>query len=71
MEYVGISSFLFVTWYLTLSIRRDKKLYIPETIRKWVIVIFENERFFNQDVVTGMIKGFGARTVCTLQNGDR
>lgn len=37
---------------------RDKKFYKPETIRKWGIVIFENERFFNKDAVNNVINGF-------------
>lgn len=39
-------------------IRRDKKLYKTEPIKKWVVVIFETQRFFNQDAVADMIKGF-------------
>jgi len=52
-------------WYLTRSIRRDKKLFKAETIRKWVIVIFESGRFFNDDAVSSMISGFiqGAQSV--------
>lgn len=48
-----------------LGIRKDKKLYKPEIIKKWVIVIFESNRFFNDTTVADMISGFilGARGV--------
>jgi len=54
-----------LVWYLTRSIRRDKKLYKTEIIKKWVIVIFETERFFNDGAVSNMISGFiqGAQSV--------
>jgi len=45
--------------------RRDKTLFKPETIRKWVVVVFESERSFGYSVVENMVKGFvqGARSV--------
>lgn len=55
---------LFSIFFLIVS-RRDKTLFKPETIKKWVVVIFESERSFNSATVSDMVKGFvqGARSV--------
>jgi len=55
----------FLHIFFFCGIRKDKKLYKPETIKKWAIVIFESNRFFNDKTVADMISGFiqGARSV--------
>ena len=65
MEYVCPDNIPFLFYITFFVIRRDKKLYKPETIKKWVIVIFESNRFFNDKTVADMITGFiqGARSV--------
>ena len=47
--------------------RADKKFFRPSTIKKWVIVVYEGERRFNQDVAQQMATNFvsGARAVGT------
>jgi hypothetical protein len=63
MEYVS-DQLSFSPNFLIIC-RRDKTLFKPETIRKWVVVVFESERSFNTSVVGDMVKGFvqGARSV--------
>jgi eukaryotic translation initiation factor 2C len=47
--------------------RADKKFFRPSVIKKWVIVVYESERRFNQDVARQMAINFvsGARAVGT------
>jgi len=65
MEYVSVHTISRFSFTFPFGIRKDKKLYKPEVIKKWVIVIFESNRFFNDRTVADMISGFiqGARSV--------
>jgi eukaryotic translation initiation factor 2C len=51
----------------------DKKFFRPSVIKKWVIVVYESERRFNQDVARQMAINFvsGARAVgMTVQDSE-
>jgi hypothetical protein len=38
--------------------RRDKKFYRPATIKRWVVVIYERQARFKQDLATEMVQAF-------------
>jgi eukaryotic translation initiation factor 2C len=44
---------------------RDKKFYKPAPIRKWVVIIYERQARFRQDIATEMVQSFiqGAQSV--------
>ena len=43
---------------LTMTYRRDKKLFKPATVKTWVIVIYESQGRFRQDTARDMARGF-------------
>lgn len=51
--------------FLLFHFRRDKKLFKPQTIKSWFIVIYENQGRFNQGAAEAMAKAFcgGAESV--------